>query len=175
MSPAVTRRDWDALVVGGGAAGLSAALWLARYRRRTLVVDAQEWRSASVEVTHGYLGRDPTRPADLLAAGRRELARYPDARYRTGRVTAARRCGAGPFELALAGEVAPLHPRHVVLATGCATASPPWRTSPSTTARPRSTARRATATRRVAGTWWRWAGTPGSPGSPRPCGRGRPR
>ena len=69
----------DAVVVGGGPSGLAAALWLARYRRSVVVLDSGEYRSASVEASHGYLGRDPQRPLDLLARGREELLAYPTA------------------------------------------------------------------------------------------------
>ncbi|MGB8651989.1 MAG: NAD(P)/FAD-dependent oxidoreductase [Mycobacteriales bacterium] len=67
----------DALVVGGGASGLAAALWLARYRRSVVVLDSGQYRAAAVEWSHGYLGRDPQQPLDLLARGREELLAYP--------------------------------------------------------------------------------------------------
>ncbi len=75
----------DAVVVGGGAAGLAAACWLARFRRSVVVVDSGDYRAASVERSHGYLGRDPQRPMDLLADGRRELPAYPRRPIARGR------------------------------------------------------------------------------------------
>jgi thioredoxin reductase len=72
----MTRTDWDVVVVGGGSAGLSAALMLGRSRRRVLVVDDSRPRNAVAAHMHGVLGRDHTAPLDLLAAGRAELARY---------------------------------------------------------------------------------------------------
>ncbi|WP_243762269.1 NAD(P)/FAD-dependent oxidoreductase [Streptomyces sp. Tu 3180] len=66
----------DVVVVGGGAAGLSAALVLGRARRRTLVVDAGEPRNAPSAHMQGYLSRDGMAPAEFLAAGREEIARY---------------------------------------------------------------------------------------------------
>ncbi|MGZ6804434.1 MAG: NAD(P)/FAD-dependent oxidoreductase [Nocardioidaceae bacterium] len=69
----------DAVVVGGGPAGLASALWLARYRRSVVVLDSGQYRSAAVERSHGYLGRDPQKPLDLLARGREELLAYPTA------------------------------------------------------------------------------------------------
>ncbi|WP_432053788.1 NAD(P)/FAD-dependent oxidoreductase [Streptomyces sp. bgisy022] len=66
----------DVVVVGGGAAGLSAALVLGRARLRTLVVDAGEPRNAPSSHLQGYLSRDGMAPADFLAVGREEIARY---------------------------------------------------------------------------------------------------
>ncbi|MFD5492011.1 NAD(P)/FAD-dependent oxidoreductase [Streptomyces sp. NPDC127091] len=67
---------YDVVVVGGGAAGLSAALVLGRARLRTLVVDAGEPRNAPSPHLQGYLSRDGIPPADFLALGREEIARY---------------------------------------------------------------------------------------------------
>ncbi|MFF4585947.1 NAD(P)/FAD-dependent oxidoreductase [Streptomyces sp. NPDC001388] len=67
---------YEVVVVGGGAAGLSAALVLGRARRRTLVVDAGEPRNAPAAHMQGYLSRDGMPPAEFLAAGREEIARY---------------------------------------------------------------------------------------------------
>ncbi|MFJ5773845.1 NAD(P)/FAD-dependent oxidoreductase [Streptomyces sp. NPDC093094] len=67
---------YEVIVVGGGAAGLSAALVLGRARRRTLVVDAGEPRNAPAAHMQGYLTRDGMPPAEFLAVGREEIARY---------------------------------------------------------------------------------------------------
>nr|WP_171401900.1 NAD(P)/FAD-dependent oxidoreductase [Streptomyces asoensis] len=67
---------YEVIVVGGGAAGLSAALVLGRARRRTLVVDAGEPRNAPAAHMQGYLSRDGMSPAEFLAVGREEIARY---------------------------------------------------------------------------------------------------
>lgn len=74
----------DAVVVGGGAAGLAAASWLARYRRSVVVLDSQEYRAKQVERSHGYLGRDPQTPLDLIERGREEVLAYPTAEIRLG-------------------------------------------------------------------------------------------
>ncbi|WP_210586095.1 NAD(P)/FAD-dependent oxidoreductase [Streptomyces sp. GESEQ-35] len=72
-----THRDtYEVVVIGGGAAGLSAALVLGRARRRTLVVDAGEPRNAPAAHMQGYLSRDGMSPAEFLAIGRAEIARY---------------------------------------------------------------------------------------------------
>ncbi|MGA5281398.1 NAD(P)/FAD-dependent oxidoreductase [Streptomyces griseoincarnatus] len=72
----LTDSRYDVVVVGGGAAGLSAALVLGRARHRTLVVDAGEPRNAPSAHMQGYLSRDGMPPAEFLALGREEIARY---------------------------------------------------------------------------------------------------
>ena len=67
---------YDVVVVGGGPAGLSAALVLGRARRRVAVVDAGVPRNAPAAQMHGYLSRDGMPPAELLAVGRAELTSY---------------------------------------------------------------------------------------------------
>ena len=79
---------WGAVVVGGGPAGLAAATWLARYRRRTLVVDAGDHRNKAVTRTHGYLTRDGASPAELLESAREQLAAYPNVEIVRDEVTA---------------------------------------------------------------------------------------
>lgn len=71
-----TTEPYEVVVIGGGAAGLSAALVLGRARRRTLVVDAGEPRNAPAAHMQGYLSRDGMSPAEFLAIGREEIARY---------------------------------------------------------------------------------------------------
>jgi thioredoxin reductase len=68
--------QYDVVVIGGGAAGLSASLVLSRAGRTVLVVDAGAPRNAPAARMHGYLSRDGVPPAELLAAGRREVAGY---------------------------------------------------------------------------------------------------
>ena len=69
-------RKYDVIVIGGGAAGLSAALVLSRARRTVLVVDAGAPRNAPASHMHGYLSRDGMPPVELLAAGRNEVTGY---------------------------------------------------------------------------------------------------
>ncbi|WP_433795886.1 NAD(P)/FAD-dependent oxidoreductase [Actinoplanes sp. CA-252034] len=68
--------EYDVVVVGGGAAGLSAALVLTRARRRVAVVDAGRPRNAPAAHMQGFLSRDGMPPAELLAAGRAEVTGY---------------------------------------------------------------------------------------------------
>jgi thioredoxin reductase len=66
----------DVVVVGGGPAGLAAALWLGRNRLRVLVADRGEPRNRWVDATFGYLGFDGAHPDALLDAARKDLVRY---------------------------------------------------------------------------------------------------
>jgi thioredoxin reductase len=68
--------EYDVAVIGGGAAGLSAALVLSRARRRVAVVDAGSPRNAPAAHMHGFLSRDGMPPRDLLAVGRDEVLGY---------------------------------------------------------------------------------------------------
>jgi thioredoxin reductase len=68
--------DRDVLVLGGGAAGLSAALLLARARLRVTVIDGGQPRNAPAEHMHGFLTQDGLPPAKLVEAGRAEVIRY---------------------------------------------------------------------------------------------------
>jgi thioredoxin reductase len=67
---------YDVVIIGGGAAGLSAALVLGRARRRVAVVDAGAPRNAPASHMQGFLSRDGMPPAELLAAGREEIRGY---------------------------------------------------------------------------------------------------
>ncbi len=107
---------YDAIVVGGGPAGMSAALWLARYRKRVLMVESDEHRNRWVEQTHGYLGWDPVSPADLITRARDQLLSYDEATVRAGRVEVVRRDEDGTFTVHVGEERLPS--RRLVLATG---------------------------------------------------------
>ena len=89
---------YDVVVVGGGAAGLSGALTLARARRSVLVIDGGEPRNAPASGVHGFLSRDGTSPAVLLEAGRSEIRRY-GAELLDGRVASAERVEDGAADL----------------------------------------------------------------------------
>ena len=113
--------EYDVVVIGGGAAGLSAALVLTRARRRVAVVDAGQPRNAPATHMHGYLGSDGLPPAQLLAAGREEVAAY-GGHLIEGTVTRVTTCapdpeGQGLFEVSLA-DGRPLIARRVVVTTG---------------------------------------------------------
>jgi thioredoxin reductase len=107
--------EWECAVVGGGAAGLSAALVLGRARRRTVVIDANDQSNRASPVIGGFLGYDQRPPADLYAAGREELSSYPSVEYRRGHVRQGRRVDTG---FVLETDDGPIHARRVLLATG---------------------------------------------------------
>ncbi|WP_119726970.1 NAD(P)/FAD-dependent oxidoreductase [Thermomonospora amylolytica] len=90
--------DYEVVVIGGGAAGLSGALTLARARRRVLVIDAGDPRNAPADGVHTYLGREGTPPARLLAIGRDEVTGY-GGEIREGTVIRAERLEQGGFRL----------------------------------------------------------------------------
>lgn len=91
--------DFDVAVIGGGAAGLSAATMLGRSRRSVVVVDAGSPRNAPADGVHGFLSRDGISPADLLRIGRTEVEGYGVVIMR-GAAIAARPAGGG-FEVSL--------------------------------------------------------------------------
>ncbi len=108
-------REVDVLVVGGGPAGLSAALVLGRSRRSVLVVDAGEPRNAPADALHEFLSRDGTPPQELLEVGRAEVARYGVDSH-AGRAVSASRAG-DRFRVGLDGGGTVLA-RRLVVSTG---------------------------------------------------------
>ncbi|MGQ0574832.1 MAG: NAD(P)/FAD-dependent oxidoreductase [Pseudonocardia sp.] len=78
----------DAVVIGGGAAGLNGALMLARSRRSVVVIDSGTPRNTPAAGVHGLLGHDGVPPAELLRIGRAEVRRY-GGRIVAGEVTSA--------------------------------------------------------------------------------------
>lgn len=109
---------WDAIVIGGGAAGLSAALMLGRARRRVLVVDAGEPRNRFAAHMHGILGDDGTDPAELLRRGRDELSAY-DVTVRRGVVASVEEGDDDEAGLTVRfADAGPAFARALILATG---------------------------------------------------------
>jgi thioredoxin reductase len=110
------RQQYDVVVIGGGAAGLSGALALVRARRAVLVVDAGAPRNAPAGHVHNYLGREGTPPEALLATGREEVTSY-GGEVVTGTAIGARPLDGGGFEVLLAGRRS-VRARRVLVATG---------------------------------------------------------
>ncbi|MFH8242208.1 NAD(P)/FAD-dependent oxidoreductase [Streptomyces sp. NPDC018321] len=105
---------YDVVVVGGGAAGLSAALVLGRSRLRTLVVDAGEPRNTPSAHMQGFLTRDGMAPAEFLELGREEIARYGVELVRDRAVDVTRGDG---FAVSLAGGRT-VRARRLIVTTG---------------------------------------------------------
>ena len=108
--------DWDCIVVGAGAAGLSAALVLGRARQRTLVVDSGRPSNREAHGIGGLLGHAARPPGDFYAAGRGELAAYASVELRAGEVIGGERREGG-FALESA-DGSRESARRVLLATG---------------------------------------------------------
>ena len=106
---------YDVIIVGGGPAGLSAALILGRCRRRVLLCDDGQYRNDASGALHGFLTRDGIHPAELRRIGREQMARY-DVEYREIEVKQARAAGSN-FALDLA-DGASVDCRRLLLATG---------------------------------------------------------
>ena len=113
---------WDCLVIGAGAAGLSAALVLGRARRRTLLVDAGEQSNLAAEGIGGFLGADGEAPADFYERSRAGLEKYPAVSFRAGSIIDGRAIG-DRFEVTTAAGDA-VSARTVLLATGMEYRSP---------------------------------------------------
>jgi thioredoxin reductase len=106
---------YDTIIIGGGPAGLSAALVLGRCRRRVLVCDSGRYRNDASRAMHGFLSRDGIHPAELRRIGREQLKPY-GVELRNVLVTDARKLDNG-FEVTLATGEQP-RCRKLLLATG---------------------------------------------------------
>ena len=107
---------FDVVIVGGGAAGLSAALVLGRCRRRLLVCDSGQPRNRASTAVHCLLGREGIAPSDLLRSGYLEIKRYDTVTFQAERVTAIAPTG-NQFVITCAGDHT-LVARKVLLCTG---------------------------------------------------------
>jgi thioredoxin reductase (NADPH) len=110
----------DCLVIGAGPAGLLAAIYLARYRRAVLVIDAGDSRASKIPETHNYPGFFGIGGLELLRRLRAQAVQY-GAQLVTGRVTALQKSGDGFVALYSEGEVSA---RFVLLASGLIDRSP---------------------------------------------------
>lgn len=111
---------YDCIVVGAGPAGLSAALFLARYRRRVLTFHHNSPRNLYAHGVHGFLGHHGITPAELLARGRDEVSQHGGL-LMEAEVTKVERIAAGHFRVTAGTEGATPHTfeaRRLLLATG---------------------------------------------------------
>ena len=106
---------YDAIIIGGSYAGVSAALQLARARRKILVIDGGRRRNRFASHSHGFLTRDGETPDAIAAEARRQLMLYPTVEWQDAEATEASRTPSG-FRITAGG----LHheARRLVLATG---------------------------------------------------------
>ena len=108
---------YDALVIGGGPAGLQAALTLGRMHRPTLLLDSGTYRNAPVDAMHNIVTNDGRDPAEFRAVVHGELAAYADVELRDVAATSVARLGDGTFATTLADGTV-VASRALVLATG---------------------------------------------------------
>jgi thioredoxin reductase len=99
----VSDRTYDVVIVGGGPAGLSAALVLGRVRRSVLVLDTDEPANAVSEGVHGFLSRDGTPPTELRAVAREQLLPYDSVEFKPLAAESVAHGADGGFEVTLAG------------------------------------------------------------------------
>jgi thioredoxin reductase len=112
---ATSETEFDAIVVGGGPAGLQATLTLARVHRRVLMLDSGRYRNDPASHMHNVLTHDGAPPAEFRGAARKELAAYDTVTLREEQVSAVRP-GGDAFSVEVGGEV--VTARGIVLATG---------------------------------------------------------
>jgi thioredoxin reductase len=117
----------DFAIIGGSYAGMSAALQLARARRKVLVVDAGQRRNRCVdeagETAHGFLTQDGRAPAEIAADAREQLMNYPNVEWMYGTADDARVASDGRLEFRVGADT--LSAGRLILATGVRDELPP--------------------------------------------------
>ena len=83
----------DCAIIGGGPAGLNAALVLGRARRKVALFDDNKPRNAVTQHSHGFLTRDGVHPAEFRAIGQQEIAHYPSVEMHSARIESVRKQG----------------------------------------------------------------------------------
>ena len=115
---------WDTVIIGGGPAGLAAALVLGRCRRRVLVCDDGKPRNRASKALHGFLTRDGIPPAEFLNLARHELQRYENVMLLNSEVTDVARDSKNTFRVLIDGHRSE-RTRKVLIATGVVDQLPP--------------------------------------------------
>lgn len=108
---------WDVVIVGAGAAGLSAALVLGRACRKVLICDKGTPRNWASKQMHSFVSRDGIDPSEFRAIARKQLARYKQVTFHAGKVTGARALREQGFRVTIEA-TAPVRCRKLLLATG---------------------------------------------------------
>ena len=106
----------DVVIVGSSAAGLSAALYLGRFRRRVIVFDTQKPANRFSNASHSFFTRDGVAPSDLVAIGREQLARYETVEIQNGEVSTI--APEGEHFMVTLADGSSYRTRKVLLATG---------------------------------------------------------
>ncbi len=106
----------DVVIIGGGPAGMSAALVAGRGLLNATVVNAEAPRNAVTTASHGFLTRDGAHPSELLEVSKEQLQKYPTVRYLRGRARSVHELEGG-FEVELADGTT-LASDYIVIATG---------------------------------------------------------
>lgn len=107
---------YDCVIIGGGPAGLNAALVLGRARRRVALLDSNRPRNAVTHASHGFITRDGVSPAEFRRIAYEEVRRYPSVEYWSSEAVEVNRTHSG-FEVADSSGLR-LQARKVILATG---------------------------------------------------------
>lgn len=113
---------YDVIIVGGGPAGLSAALILGLAQRHVLVIDSGKPRNAAAPISRGFLSRDGVPPREIAAAAREQLRAYPNVEFCDDTVTDAATHGGLLGVSTAAGQIH--RARKMILATGVTDALP---------------------------------------------------
>ena len=107
----------DVVIIGGGPAGMSAALVAGRGKKQVILIDEEKPRNAVTHETHAFLTRDGTKPEVFREKGRRDLLKYPTISIKKSKILSIEKALEDSFELtAESGEV--INAKSVVLATG---------------------------------------------------------
>lgn len=115
--------SFDAIVVGGSYAGLSAALQLVRARRKVLVMDSGKRRNRFAETSHGFLGQDGRAPGAIVADARAQLMAYPTVEWLESQAIG---CDGEADDFSVSAENGSRHrSRRIVLAAGVVDTLPP--------------------------------------------------
>lgn len=111
----MTNTDNEVIIIGGGPAGMSAALVLGRSRIKTLILNTEQARNAVTTHSHGFLTRDGQHPREMLAIAKEQLQKYPAVTYLKEKALAFEQ-SAGGFQVTTSDG---LHSsKRIVLATG---------------------------------------------------------